>query len=165
MDMVAAEAGTTKRTVYNQFDDKQALLTAIIDWSMELFAERLGAAGKPGLPSVLALIVEMTCWRDAVGLQRLLIAEAETLPDLATSAAARMDALLMARLAGAMTDPRKSLAATQTLVGRVLMIATAQARFDRLFGLRPPYPDPPGGNALDALDRAAVRAAIEASNP
>jgi hypothetical protein len=37
---------------------------------------------------------------------------------------------------------------------------TAPARLDRLLGRRKPYPEQPGGNALDALDRAAARDAV-----
>jgi hypothetical protein len=37
---------------------------------------------------------------------------------------------------------------------------TAPARLDRLLGRRKPYPEEPGGNALDALDRAAARDAV-----
>ena len=33
------------------------------------------------------------------------------------------------------------------------------ARLDRLLGLRPPYPELPGGNRLDAKDRDAAAAA------
>ena len=37
---------------------------------------------------------------------------------------------------------------------------TAPARLDRLLGHRQPYPQEPGSNTLDALDRAAARDAV-----
>jgi len=50
--------------------------------------------------------------------------------------------------------------ATASLAREWINRLTAPARLDRLLGRRKSYPEEPGNNTLDALDRAAARDAV-----
>jgi TetR/AcrR family transcriptional repressor of mexJK operon len=95
MEDVAARAGLTKRTVYNNYGDKNALFTQIVTDTIavaEAFARDLAAAFGVGmtasqLPAALHDLARRLALGivrpDVIALRRLLIREAHTFPELA----------------------------------------------------------------------------------
>lgn len=95
MDEIADEAGLTKRTLYNNFEDKAALFTQAIDEvtaSAQSFADQLDAAffdavaddlpaGLTDLARRLALAIMRP---PVIALRRLLVGDAASFPELAT---------------------------------------------------------------------------------
>ena len=84
MDDVARRAGTTKRTVYNNFGSKERLLEAVIDHSILLFETAVPPLGPEADPEQIRdfceMLLQLMTWRAAIGLQRLIIAEGPTFP-------------------------------------------------------------------------------------
>lgn len=131
MDEIAAHAGITKRTVYNNYTDKEALfiqiVTDVIAYA-EVFANGLNAeltgemapadlsAGLQDLARRLALAILRP---EVVALRRLLIGEARAFPALATEYFERAPERVIVALASGfahlasrgllrMTDPRRA---------------------------------------------------------
>jgi TetR/AcrR family transcriptional repressor of mexJK operon len=95
MAQIAAQAGLTKRTVYNNYADKDALFTRIVAEVIayaEAFARGLGeefaagitAATLPAALDTLGRRLALGIVRpEVVGIRRLLIGEGRAFPDLA----------------------------------------------------------------------------------
>lgn len=130
MDLVAAEAGVSKQTVYNHFRHKRDLFRAIVEALGEEFLAVLDdpdnvEGGPSETLTVLAhrfLFLALT--PPLLGLHRMLVAEALRFPDLAKEVYAAGPALTIARLAsyleeqdrkGALSVPDPALAAEQFL--------------------------------------------------
>jgi AcrR family transcriptional regulator len=142
MDVIAARADTTKRTLYAHFENKEKLFLAVVELVRGLLLERLKLPAEYSEDPSEALVLfcgrflETVVWHRSIRMYRLTIAEAERFPDGAAqfyhaifgTAQDRLEAFLRDRLALS----RK--AATQTageLIGRILY-----PRFPRaLFGL------------------------------
>ena len=82
MDDVAARAGTTKPTVYAHFKSKDELFRAVVELIKGLFLGKLRSPDVYAAEPVEAValfcgrFVELVCWRDAVGYQRVALAAA-----------------------------------------------------------------------------------------
>ena len=163
MDEIAAQSGATKRTVYNNFGSKERLLEAVVEHSIELFSESAPTlapdAGPKAFTACAAQIIEMTAWRDAVGLQRLIVSERTAFPAIAQRLIDETRAALLTPVRDHLTGQGVAPAKADALATAFMERAAAVARLDRLLGLRPPYPELPGGNRLDAKDRNAAAAA------
>jgi len=164
MDLVAERAKVTKRTIYNNFKSKEHLLDAVIEGALARLGERLAQlpadAGQPKLLRFAETLIELICWDGAIGVQRLLIAEAETFPKLGARLV-KESSEIMERPIASWLAVRGHKAPGAALVAREwINRLTAPARLDRLLGRRRPYPEEPGGNTLDALDRTAARDAV-----
>jgi TetR/AcrR family transcriptional regulator, mexJK operon transcriptional repressor len=89
MDLVAAEAGVSKQTVYNHFASKDALFRAIVDELarelLEVLVERDGARADPvrTLETFARRFLELLLRPSSLALHRMLVAEAPRFPDLA----------------------------------------------------------------------------------
>lgn len=93
LDVVAAEAGVSKQTIYNHFGDKTSLFIAVIDAaqaavaleSQARFAEQFQESGdlETDLRAVTRLWTESVLSEDVAGLRRVIIAEQWRHPDLA----------------------------------------------------------------------------------
>jgi AcrR family transcriptional regulator len=89
MDQVAAEAGVAKQTLYTNFQDKNGLFTALLEWmTIRRFQVFQNVDRLHGEPEVLLRQLAETylteiATADYVGLVRLVIAESERFPDLA----------------------------------------------------------------------------------
>jgi TetR/AcrR family transcriptional regulator, mexJK operon transcriptional repressor len=86
MDLVAAEAGVSKQTVYNHFGSKEGLFRAIVDdLSSELLDVLLERDGAPAvtLETFARRFLKMLLAPSSLALHRMLVAEAPRFPDLA----------------------------------------------------------------------------------
>lgn len=86
MDRIASVAGTTKRTLYDHFGNKDALFAATTEYACQLFVEKLPRS--EDLPSDIAVALSFFIKRmsalintpDTVRFLRMVIAEAERHP-------------------------------------------------------------------------------------
>lgn len=91
MDDVAARAGTTKPTVYAHFKSKDELFSAVVELVKGLFQGKLGSPEDYSAEPIEAValfcgrFLELVCWRDAVGYQRVTLAAASRSPNIAKS--------------------------------------------------------------------------------
>ncbi len=89
MDDVAARAGTTKPTVYAHFKSKDELFRAVVDLIKRLFLGKLRSPDVYSAEPIEAVamfcgrFVELVCWQDAVGYQRVTLAAASRSPTIA----------------------------------------------------------------------------------
>jgi AcrR family transcriptional regulator len=89
MDDVAARAGTTKPTVYAHFKSKDELFRAVVEMIKGLFLGKLRSPDVYAAEPVEAValfcgrFVELACWRDAIGYQRVTLAAAARSPAIA----------------------------------------------------------------------------------
>jgi AcrR family transcriptional regulator len=164
MDDVALRAGTTKRTVYNNFGSKERLLEAVIDHAIDLFDSGMPALKAAATDSEAAkffeILLQLVTWRAAIGLQRLIIAEGATFPHLTQRLAARTVAAMHAPLSRYLRERGVGEALLAETTAQIIDLLTSKARLDRLVGLRKPYPSLPGKNQLDSLDKLAVHVAV-----
>lgn len=156
MDEVAAAAGATKRTVYNNFGSKDRLVQAMFA-EAEIEYRALAPTLSPdadtnavtlfGGAVIVALANEYS-----VGFQRLMIAEPLSVGPIAVG----LSHLALDLPTIALTDylAARGVGDARMRARAALETLTAQARIDRLLGHRPPYPLPP--EQLDAKDSAAV---------
>ena len=89
MDLVAAEAGVSKQTVYNHFGSKEGLFRAIVDHVsgelLDVLVERDGTRADPAatLEAVARRFLKLLLLPAHLALHRMLVAEAPRFPDLA----------------------------------------------------------------------------------
>jgi AcrR family transcriptional regulator len=164
MDLVAERAKVTKRTIYNNFKSKEQLLEAVIEGTLARLGERLAQlpadAGQPKLLRFAETLIELICWDGAIGVQRLLIAEAETFPKLGARLVKESSEIMERPIASWLAAQGHKAPGAAIVAREWINRLTAPARLDRLLGRRRPYPEEPGGNTLDALDRTAARDAV-----
>jgi AcrR family transcriptional regulator len=164
MDDIARRADTTKRTVYNNFGSKERLLEAVIDHSILLFETAvppLGAeAGPNQIREFCEILLQSMTWRAAIGLQRLMISEGTTFPEIATRLALRISAAMRQPLAQFLESHGISPALAEKSAMATVDRLTSRGRLDRLVGIRQAYPSLPGKNQLDDIDRAAVEGVV-----
>jgi AcrR family transcriptional regulator len=164
MDLVAEQAGVTKRTIYNNFKSKEQLLEAVIEGTLARLSDRLAPlppdAGQQKLLRFAETLIELMCWDGAIGMQRLLIAEVDTFPTLGTRLVTASSEIMEKSVASWLAAKGHKGAQASSLAREWINRLTAPARLDRLLGRRKPYPEEPGANVLDAADRAAARDAV-----
>ena len=144
MDAVASRAGTTKRTLYAHFANKEALFLAVFDFLKDFFLSRLGTPENYSEDTAEALVLfcgrflEKLLWEGAIRMCRVCVSEAARFPDesaqycyvVFTEVELRLAAYLRLKLG---LSPRASAEAAQKLLGQVL-----HPRFPRaLFGVDP----------------------------
>jgi TetR/AcrR family transcriptional repressor of mexJK operon len=89
MDLVAAEAGVSKQTVYNHFGSKEGLFRAILNHAsgelLDVLVEREGARADPAatLEVIARRFLNLLLAPSHLALHRMLVAEAPRFPDLA----------------------------------------------------------------------------------
>lgn len=183
MDEVAFVAGTTKRTVYAHFGNKEGLFRDAIGQAVDWFLSELPEINPSGDPETelvgfASQFSDLSTWRRPVLLQRVVMAEAERLPDLAKmlhckvieGAERKIAEYLLARnelsFSDIGTDAERS---ASILASLFLNMTTGPQRFATLMEAQRPrltHPSVSGaGNALDWI-RPSVRfflRALEAS--
>ena len=87
MDVLAARAATSKRTLYAHFENKDALFLAVLDLAQSLYLGRLRTPGDYAQDRTEAVVLfcgrflQLLLWEPALRTCRLGIAEAERLPE------------------------------------------------------------------------------------
>ncbi|RZK51595.1 MAG: TetR/AcrR family transcriptional regulator [Hymenobacter sp.] len=171
MDRIAAQAGTTKRTLYAHFVRKEDLFLAVFDLILDLQLHHLGQPAEyapgpePALVLFCARFLETVLSSRPLRLLRLAIAETDRFPQGGT---VRLHEALLetvqVRVAGFLAQhwlltPAASAAAAQLLLGQLLY-----PRFTRaLFGATEPaatHSDELG--ASPAIDLAPIRRLVAA---
>lgn len=170
MDGIALRAGTTKRTIYNHFKNKEELFVGIVEFASQRFLEKLPPPGHysddvaEALEAYAARFCELTTWADSVALQRMILGEFGRFPELAprlyrtaVTAAERQLAAYLGERAGAGLPAGSDADEAAT---RLLDMATGATRFRTLFGVQDPLPERPGESISPAVDRVATKAAV-----
>ena len=89
MDLVSAEAGVSKQTVYNHFASKERLFRAIVDdlasELLDVLVERVSMRADPArmLEALARRFLTLLLMPSSAALHRMLVAEAPRFPDLA----------------------------------------------------------------------------------
>lgn len=170
MDGIALRAGTTKRTIYNHFKNKEELFVGIVEFASQRFLEKLPPPDHysddvaEALEAYVARFCELTTWADSVALQRMILGEHGRFPDLAprlyrtaVTAAERQLAGYLGDCAGAGV---LAVSDADEAATRLLDMATGATRFRTLFGVQDPLPERPGESISPAVDRASIKAAV-----
>src|SRR5258707_419320 len=85
-------------------------------------------------------LIELMCWDGAIGMQRLLIAEADTFPKLGSRLVMASSEIMEKPVALWLAAKGHKSANAANLVREWINRLTAPARLDRLLGHRQPYP-------------------------
>jgi AcrR family transcriptional regulator len=173
MDTVAAQAGTSKRSLYAHFESKDKLFLAVLDLVRELYLGRLrtpGAYAEEPLEAVTRFcgrFLQLMTWEPQVLTCRLTIAEAERLP---ASSRAYFDAMFTStqdRLAAYLAEQGQLSPPEAAALAADLLARTVLPRlFRTLLNVEPPVKDNPG-DAILAEDAGltAIRQLVRASLP
>jgi AcrR family transcriptional regulator len=173
MDTVAAQAGTSKRSLYAHFESKDKLFAAVLDLVRELYLGRLrtpGAYADEPLEAVTRFcgrFLQLMTWEPQILTCRLTMAEAERLP---ASSRAYFDAIFTSteeRLAAYLSQQYQlSPPAAAALAADLLARTVLPRLFRTLLGVEPPVRNDPGDAPL-AGDPAltAIRPLVRASLP
>ncbi|MCD1617992.1 TetR/AcrR family transcriptional regulator [Salipiger marinus] len=169
MDEVAQAAGTTKRTVYAHFTNKETLFRASFGQAVEWFLAELPELDPAGdvaaeLTHFTSRFSDLSTWRGPVRLQRVAISEAERLPDLAEmlhervirGAEDRIARFLMESPGFGSVEAERALQLARLL----LNMTTAPQRFATLMEATKPVHLHPSVSGFDR-DEAWIRLAVE----
>jgi AcrR family transcriptional regulator len=173
MDTVAAQAGTSKRSLYAHFESKDKLFAAVLDLVRELYLGRLrtpGAYADEPLEAVTLFcgrFLQLMTWEPQVLTGRLTIAEAERLPD---HARAYFDAIFTStqdRLGAYLAGPYQLAPPAAAALAADLLARTVLPRlFRTLLNVEPPVRDDPGDAPLaEDAGLSAIRQLVRASLP
>ena len=170
MDVVAARAETSKRSLYAHFESKDKLFLAVLDLVRELYFEQLKTPRDYAADATEATVLfcgrflQLLLWRSALRTCRLSMTEAERLPE---AAANYYDAIFatpqerLAAFAGESFDLGPDAAAN---LARELLGRTVYPRlFRALLGVEPPLDERPEEASIAAdVDLGAIRRALAA---
>jgi AcrR family transcriptional regulator len=167
MDDVAACAGTTKPTVYAHFKSKDELFAAVVAYIKGLFLGKLRSPEAYSAEPVEAValfcgrFVELTCWRDAVGFQRVALAAAARSPAIARAVYDTLFAEACRSLA-AYLRTRKLTRSPEQHAELLLSAATGGPVIRHLYGVDEPCADVPGDETLGTwVDLKRIREAVK----
>jgi AcrR family transcriptional regulator len=171
MDDIAERAGTTKRTVYAHFENKETLFAAMVEHSAGVFMQYLGEFDHSGsnyqaeLERFANRFCELSTFRHAVQFQRVIIAESKRFPKLSRSVSTSIGGKASAMLArylheldlrGKLKVPDPKLTAEQFLA-----ITTGSIRLATLFGSIPPLTQDPHPSEPNRTHAREIRRAVE----
>jgi AcrR family transcriptional regulator len=167
MDDVAACAGTTKPTVYAHFKSKDELVSAVAEFIKGLFLGKLRSPDAYAAEPVEAValfcgrFVELTCWRDAVGYQRVALAAAARSPAVARAVYDTLFAEACRSLAAYLRSRKLTRSPEQH--AELLLAATAGGPVIRhLYGVDEPCADVPDDESIETwVDMKRIREAVE----
>jgi AcrR family transcriptional regulator len=167
MDDVAAAAGATKPTVYAHFKSKDELFAAVVDLIKGLFLGKLRSPDAYAADPVEAValfcgrFLELMCWRDAVGYQRVVLAAAARSPANAKAVYVTLHAEAC-RILATYLRTRKLTRRPEQHAELLLSAATGGAVLRHLFGVEEPCPDMPDEeNIGEHVDLKPIREAIK----
>jgi AcrR family transcriptional regulator len=173
MDVVAARAATSKRSVYAHFENKDALFLAVVSLVRELYLGSLGAPDDYAEDRAEAVVLfcgrflQLLLWEPALRTCRLAIAEAERLPE---ASAKYYDAIFRTtheRLTSYMCDRYGLVSQASADIANELLGRTLYPRHVRaLTGVDAPLKKQPDEAAIAAdIDLAPIRGAVTALLP
>jgi AcrR family transcriptional regulator len=173
MDVVAARAATSKRSLYAHFESKDKLFLAVVDLVRGLYLGRLKTPGDYGEDTAEAVVLfcgrflQLLLWEPALRTCRLSIAEAVRLPD---ASAQYYDAIFNTtheRLAAFLNERRRLAPAASTDIASELLGRTIYPRLVRtLLGVEEPLKEQPEEASIAAdVDLAPIRRAVAALLP
>jgi AcrR family transcriptional regulator len=175
MDDVATRASTTKRTVYAHFGNKEELFRRALAMAVQMFQSempRLEDTSSPAqqLEGFAVAFAELSTWKGAVRMQRVVMSEAERFDDLALMLhreiiehAERMIADYLRAVdvqTQASKEPRSADWYDQ-LAKLFLNMTTGEPRFATLLQARQPFPEHPLAKTPPDVYRAAIRQAVK----
>lgn len=168
MDVVAARAETSKRSLYAHFESKDKLFGAVITLARELYLGRLRTPAEYGDDPAEAIVLfcgrflQLQRWTAALRTLRLGIAEAERLPAAAADYHEAIFEIPQQRLAAFIAeryglDLATSHETAHRLIGRAIYPQLIRA----LLGVDPPLTERPDESTVTAdVDLAALRTAV-----
>jgi AcrR family transcriptional regulator len=173
MDVVAARAETSKRSLYAHFESKDKLFLAVVDISRELYLGRLKTPADYGEDTADAVVIfcgrflQLLLREPALRTCRLGIAEAERLPE---ASAQYYDAIFHTaheRLAAFLVERCRLAPPVGNDVADQLLGRTVYPRlFSALLGVEAPLDEGSDETSLSAdIDLAPIRAAVTALLP
>jgi AcrR family transcriptional regulator len=167
MDDVAARAGTTKPTVYAHFKSKDELFSAVVELIKGLFLGKLRSPDVYAAEPVEAValfcgrFVELVCWRDAVGYQRVTLSAAARSPAIAGAVYDTLYAEACRSLAAYLRG-RKLTRNPERHAELLLSATTGGPVIRHLFGVDEPRADLPDDEMIGArVDMKRIREAVE----
>jgi AcrR family transcriptional regulator len=167
MDDVAAWAGTTKPTVYAHFKSKDELFSAVVAYIKGLFVGKLRSPDAYAAEPVEAValfcgrFVELVCWRDAVGYQRVALAAAARSPAIARAVYDTVFAEACRSLA-AYLRTRKLTRSPEQHAELLLSAATGGPVIRHLYGVDEPCADLPDDQRIGVrVDMKRIREAVK----
>jgi AcrR family transcriptional regulator len=155
MDDVAARAGTTKPTVYSHFKSKDELFAAVIHLIKELFLNKLRSpddyADEPAeaIAQFCGRFVELICWRDAVGYQRVALSAASRSPAMARAVYDTIFSAACKSLAKYLRVHKRTRHPDQN-AELILSATTGGPVIRHLYGVEAPNDDPPDAEKVGA---------------
>jgi AcrR family transcriptional regulator len=166
MDDVAACAGTTKPTVYAHFKSKDELFAAVVAYIRGLFLGKLRSPDVYAAEPVEAIalfcgrFLELVCWRDAIGYQRVALAAAGRSPAIARAVYDTVFAEAC-RVLAAYLRTRKLTRSPEQHAELLLAAATGGPVIRHLYGVDDSCPDPPGNETVGTrVDLKRIRDAV-----
>jgi AcrR family transcriptional regulator len=166
MDDVAASAGTTKPTVYAHYKSKDELFAAVVAFIKGLFVSKLRSPDVYAAEPVEAValfcgrFLELTCWRDGVGYQRVALASAARAPAIAKAVYEALFAETC-RLLAAYLSARKLTRSPERHAELLLAATTGGPMIRHLYGVDAPCDDVPGDEMVGTrVDMKRIREAV-----
>jgi AcrR family transcriptional regulator len=173
MDAVAAQAGTSKRSLYAHFESKDKLFLAVLELIGELYLNRLRtpAAYAADPPEAVTLFcgrfLQLMAWEPQVQTCRLTMTEAERLPATSRAYFDAIFASTQERLAGYLAgqfqlSPDDAAARAEDLLARTVL----PRLFRTLLGVDEPIKAEPADEWLpEQVDLAAIRRLVGPALP
>lgn len=173
MDVVAARAATSKRTLYAHFESKDKLFLAVVDLVRELYLGRLKTPDAYGEDAAEAVVLfcgrflQLLLWEPALRTCRLGIAEAERLPDASAQYHDAIFATTHGRLAAFLSERYQLAPSTSTDIAHELLARTVYPRLVRaLLGVDKPLKERPDETSIATdIDLEPIRKAVGALLP
>jgi AcrR family transcriptional regulator len=173
MDVVAARAATSKRSLYAHFESKDKLFLAVVDLVRELYLGKLKTPSDYSADTAEAVVLfcgrflQLLLWQPALRTCRMSIAEAERLPE---ASARYYDAIFTAtqeRLAAFLRERYRLAPPPSTDVARELLGRAVYPRlFRALLGVEEALKEVPDEASIpDDLDLAPIRSVVAALLP
>ena len=167
MDDVAARAGTTKPTVYAHFNSKDELFSAVVELIKGLFLGKLRSPDVYAAEPIEAItlfcgrFLELVCWQDAVGYQRVTLAGAARSPAIARAVYDTVFGEACRSLA-AYLRARKLTRSPEQYAELLLSATTGGPVIRHLYGVEEPSADLPGDEMVGTrVDMKRIREAVK----
>jgi AcrR family transcriptional regulator len=169
MDLVAARAETSKRTLYAHFGSKDNLFLAVAELVQRLYLDRLKTPDSFGDDPREAVVLfcgrflEILVWGPVLRTCRMGISEAERAPNAAAGYYSALFEMAQARLAVFLRAEFGLTRAASDSVATGLLGRALYPRFiATLFGVTPPLEERPEGPSIAAvIDLRPIRRAVE----